>query len=1163
MSFVHLHVHTTYSLLDGISRREDLIKIAQAQNMPAMAITEHGAVYNAITFYKTAKDANVVPIIGMEAYLSADGRKSRDYGKDSKLKEELGDVSKSAYHLTLLAKNRDGYENLKKLSTIAWREGFYRKPRIDFEVLSEYKDGLIVLSGCLASLSSRFIMAGQTDKALEVINKQRALFGEDFYLELMHHDIGDDAILNAALIDISKTHGIPLVMTNDSHFTAHGDETAHEAALCIGTGRTMSDPDRWKFNGEGYWFKTAAEMQHTADVAGFPQEALTNTLAIAKKCQDYGFKLNKPIIPLFKDESGTALTNEDCDALLNWKARSGLQERGHADDKQYVDRLDTELALIKKKEFSSYFLIIADIIDYMRRNDMPLGVGRGSAGGSLLCYCLHITGLDPIKMSLPFSRFINEGRNDLPDIDTDISQIRRKEVLNYIVTKYGKDKVAQIVTFQSMAAKAALDNVGRVLGVPSSVRRQVSEIVGDLTKDDKLEEVIEDNKKARTILEQTPNWIDIALRLEGNNRNLGAHAAGITISNEPMTEYVPLIKDSEDGYLVTQYDMKDLEKLGLLKLDMLGVKTLDLIKQTLDIVKERHGHVIDMQNIDLNDTKTYELLAEGRFVSVFQYDSTGFRSMLRQLKPEVFEHLIAANSLYRPGPMLPGSGTNGKSILENYIERRFGREDVEVWHENLRDAFKTTYGLPLFQEQIMATAMIIGKFSESEADELRHAIGKKNKIEFDHQVGKLVVRGVENGYSKGFMEDLAKKMAGSARYNWNRSHGAAYSYISYVTAWLEANYPHEYYTTLLNVNLDDNDQLKVLLSSIIQKGVEIKPPHINNSSSQFYTDGKYIYMGIYSVRQVGDVATKAILEERDAHGDYKDFIDFCLRMSKFGRVSRLVKENLVKAGAFSWDASISDKDKIGETLENVGGVDTKSNNIEIIQKTIKKFESKVSNDEIREQIALKIMSSGTEWTKQEALQHEMSVLNFYISSHPVTPFQPLFSLFPDMTMITPSQISRTSIGTKVVVIGVIEDMEMKQTRTGSPFLLCRLGDQVGNKVCNIWSPLCLHAQNVLVKQQMAMFVGHIKEDKFRPGENQLNVTSVEPINGAGLPVKSFYARTTSSIINILGLLGAQPLSISPPLPHVGSVVMLKNNGYMKPESFESLRGEKARYVLGI
>ena len=1520
--YAHLHVHSSYSLLDGISQRTDLIKKAKEFGQPGLAMTEHGNIFAAISFYKDCVAAGVVPVIGMEAYIAPDSRHGRTYAKKGEAEEDAknGDLSMSAYHLTILSKNREGYENLKRLSTLAYREGFYRKPRIDDEILEQNKGGLIVLSGCLASKTSRLIVAGQTDKAIAEVDKMRGLFGDDFFLEVMDHSIEEEKVVREALIDFGKKHGIGMVMTGDSHYTEHGDEFAHEIALAIGTNKTVKDPDRWKFQGEGYWFKSSEEMAERAVAANIPAEALTNTYNIVKRVQDYGFSLasktKKPSIPLFRDALGNAYTNDDCHLLLHIKAMNGLAERGFSGIPEYDKRLEEELEMIKSKDFSSYFLIIADIVDFMRSKGILAPIGRGSSVGSLTCYSLFITGLDPVKYSVPFSRFINAGRKDLPDIDTDISQERRKEVIDYIVSKYGKDRVAQIVTFQTMSAKASIDNVGRALGVAAAVRRQVGKIIGDITKDDKIDELVSNNPKLMEMLKQVPGWLEVASRLEGNNRNLGAHAAGIVIANEPLVEHTPLVRDTDDGHLVTQYDMKDLSELGLLKLDMLGLKTLDLIQHTIEMVKEKHGVTIDFQNVPTDDPDTYKLIATGKFVSVFQYDSAGLRAAAKQLNPDKFDHLVALNALYRPGPMLKDPAT-GKSILDQYIDRRHGREAIETWHPELDKVFAPTLGLCLFQESVMNMTKIIAGFNDLEADEYRAAIGKKDKVKFEAAQNKFIQRGVDFGRPPTLMKSLADKLEGFARYGWNighclrrgtkvltcdrgyvdiqdvkvgeqiwsighktghffrntvknvinngvRSlrrisaghtsidctdshrfltskegyihaaelvgghslkvleqgaaatyfnvdvafsthsnqvpqmiglddvkrydvmntktvsataknalaavkikystsnaggcmlsasahssdgvfseefidtfgadehtssgqslgyselagessinnvfnHGAdfggdridfvadeapflhlpgqtrfagfklesskdalaakarsvpalneraakliragrisadiaadvfgphanfddgstfntthmfsaavddmgltvpsnnvgggcedsatinanivssihgkiihdwnvsgnvdicesdevwdlemeldanfiandmvvhnslAYSYISYVTAYLEAHYPYEYFTSLLNVNVSDTDQLKILLSAIIRSGAKIKPPDINRSGAGFLTDGKAIYMGLLSIRNLGDAAFKAISEERTKNGQYTSYLSFMLRMAGETKVNKLVKENLVKAGSFDWDREFTNKDKIDNT--------------DLIGKTIRKFMEKLGPAELYSTVLSKMVVTGDEYSKQERLANEQAVLNFYISSHPVTDYAPLFSLMPHINFITPGQLEEQDIGTHAMMLAVVDKAETAMTKHNKPYIKMICSDQFAMQYVNIWEPLATKYQNQIINRQLVLLAGAVREDKLRPGENQMLVNSVAPITAVagGIPIREMLVAEEYVGMQIATVLGANVSSISKAILKAGHRVILANTVYLRPEHYEELKKYK-------
>lgn len=1153
--FAHLHVHTTYSLLDGISQRSDLIKKTKEFGLKGMAVTEHGNMFNSISFYKDCLDAGIVPIIGMESYIAPDSRTGRSYAKKGEAEEDAknGDLSMSAYHLTILSKNREGYDNLMQLSTLSHREGFYRKPRIDDEILERHKSGLIVLSGCLASKTSRLIVAGQKEKALAEIDRQRKIFGDDFYLEVMAHNIDEEKVVRDALIEFGNKHGIGLVMTGDSHYTEHNHSIAHEAALCIGINKTFDDPTRWKFNGDGYWYKSAEEMYEVAEKAGIPESALLNTSDIMDRVQDYGFKLTsktkKSTIPLFRAEGGAAFTGEECDMMLDMKAHQGLIERGLIDKPGYLERLKVELDMIKKKEFSSYFLIIADIIDYMRKQNILAPIGRGSSVGSLTCYSLFITGLDPVKHNVPFSRFINEGRKDLPDIDTDISQARRKEIIDYIVKKYGADKVAQIVTFQTLAAKGAVDNVGRTLGVPVAVRRQVGKLIGDVTKDDSLEDILEGNEAARKIMEKIPQWIDIAKVLEGNNKNLGAHAAGIVISNDSITNHVPLVRDSKEGYLVTQYDMKDLGELGLLKLDMLGLKTMDIIQYTIEAIEKSRGVKIDFQNIPTDDAATFKTIASGKFVSVFQYDSGGLRNAAKQLQPDTFEHLVALNALYRPGPMLKEKG--GQSIMDKYIERRHGRQAIETWHPDLDPVFASTMGLCIFQEQVMNMAKVIAGFDDLEADEYRAAVGKKDKVKFDAAQAKFISRGIAFGRESKLMHDLAKKLEGFARYGWNIGHSLAYSYISYVTAWLETHYAHEYYCAILNVNVDDADQFGVLLSNIIKSGTKIVPPDINVSGESFITDGKCIYMSLYSVAKLGEASMKVIMKDREINGKYKDYLDFCVRMSPYGAVNKSVKENLIKAWAFNWDKSMLDA--------------TKFMNTENIQKTIKKFDDKIPLDQIRPLIEPKIIHSPVDFSEQDRLKFEREVLKFYITSHPIIPYQRMLRMFNNYNMITPSDLQEQQAGTRVLMLGVVETKEMRKTKLDMPYMSLTVSDNVESQYINIWSPMATQLDAKISAGQLVLLGGMVAADKLRPDQLQLKVDKACPIIPGinGIPIKEYLSKDEPTGNQVALALGARVAAASRALTRAGHAFILADHAYITPDNYDQIKTFTGRVYFTI
>lgn len=1146
-NYVSLHTHCRESILDGISKREDLIKLVKERGELGISCTDHGNMYNVVSFYKNCTEAGIVPIIGCEFYVAPDSRFNRSYAKKGEAEEDAknGDLTLYAYHLTVLAKNRAGYESLKRLSSESYSTGFYRKSRIDSELLTAHKDGLIVLSGCLAGKIARLIIAGNKQAAIQEIDQMRATFKENFYLEVMAHGIDEEKVVREVLIETSKTHGIPLVMTGDSHFTNQSDEYAHEVALAIGTRKLMKEDKRFKFNGSGYWFKTAEEMYDAAAEAGIPDEALENTVTICKSIEDYGIELasktKKFKVPLFRDDTGKIYTDMECHELLEIQAWQGLSEKGLIDKQEYKDRLLMELDLIKRKNFSSYFLIIADIVNWMRNQDIVEAPGRGSSMGSLVCYSLAIIGLDPIEYNIPFSRFINEGRKDLPDVDTDISQEHRGRVLKYISNKYGADRVAHIVTFQSMRPKAALDNVGRTLDVPHQIRKDATgDLHDDPTSDDTLMDLINVTPTTKAIVDSVPDWLQVACTLEGNYTTVSSHAAGIVISNEPLIEHTPMMRNHDDGIPITQYDMVDIAELGLLKLDMLGLKTLDVIHNTLKLVETKTGEKISWLKLKPTDPETFKLIASGKYVSVFQYDSAGMRGLARSLAPDTFEHLIAINALYRPGPMKKPAG-GGKSILEMYIDRRHGREALDTWHSELDAVFKPTLGVLLFQEQLMSMAQVIAGFNEVEADEYRAAVGKKNVEAFKKAQTKFIEHGVLMGRGQKMMEGLADKLTGFARYAWGRGHALTYSFISYVTAWLETHYPCEYYTTLMNTEVDSK-KMKVYIASILQRGVQINPPHVNLSRVEPTTDGKSIFMGLSAVRNLGDKAQEAIMSDRNTNGPYIDYLDFNIRLRKFAAsVNKTIKENLVKARAFDWDATLSAKDKIENT--------------EAIKKTLDKFMDKVDDPDIlRKQVEAKLAITGQEYDTQRRLAFELSVLSFYISSHPVTEYSMLFNLFPHINYATPSQLQSFAPGTRLAMVGAVDTKALKLTKNNKPYLDIRLSDQMDAIVQKIWSPLASEVNNSLVPGQLAMLFGETRDDLYRPGEVQLSVSKVLPLHAiGGIPITSIHGPDEATVNQICTLIGAVIGQATSNQAYKGTIAVFSQTAYIKPQHYKELK----------
>jgi DNA polymerase-3 subunit alpha len=1181
IDFCHTHVHTTYSLLDGISHREDLLQKCKNTGMSSMAVTEHGSLYNHIGFYKAAVAANIKPILGIEAYFAPDSRHNRKYEHKKNL--EIGDINAYAYHLILLAKNHTGYKNLIKLSSLSNLEGFYKKPRIDLEILNEYKEGIIVTSACIGSIIGQSILQNRKDLAQSWINKFRYMFGEDFYLELMHHHMPEDKIVSEVLIDIGTKFGIPLILTGDSHYTNKIDAQAHEATLCIATKRTLMDEYRWRFEGDGYWFKSPEEMHNDCIEANYPSECVSNTILLANKIEDYGFRLASKqghIVPQYKDDNGINWTHEESHQKLTMMCWEGMNKLNLIGKHEYEQRLTYELDVIERKNFSSYFLIIADIIDYIGTLSTIKPVGRGSSIGSLVCYTTGITAMDPIRWGIPFYRFINEGRKDLPDIDTDMSKRHRKDVINYIMNKYGKDHVAQISTFQKMTAKKVIDDVGASLDIPPTIRKQVSKLLGETDKDDKLDDVL--NDQAKNIMQNHPGWIEISKVLEGVHRNMSLHAAGIVISNTPLTDYVPLGRDNDDGIHTTQYDMVDIQDMGLLKLDMLGLRNIDIIYDTVTAVKDQLNISINPHTLNPEDKDTYKLISNAEFVSTFQYDSSGMRQLAKRLLPDKFEHLMAINALYRPGCMQPGSsGIEDKSILDVYVERKHGRLPLESWHQSLDKTLETTYGLPIYQEQISEMSKIISKFNDTEADEFRSAIGKKVLVKLQAALEKFKTKGIECGHSKEFMEDLASRLTGFARYGWNRGHACGYSFISYITAYLEAHHPVYYYTALLNSNIDKSDRLTELLSLIMQKGIVIKAPDVNKSSSEFSTDGNYIYMGLSSVRQMGVEALCGILWERSLHGPFEGFLDFIYRVSnlqllptsndifklyklpgwnfqkkpevpeyyKIQNVNKTVIENLVKAGSFSFDTALTDKDKIAITEKS--------------QKIAKRKTVNKSNYDLFTMDETAELCTNTNFNTLEQSKLEREALNFYISNHPVNSYIKYVKLlYSNSLIVTPSNIKNLEPQHAISILSLLTKKDMKMTKNNKPYLVLQLQDQFGEHTVRVWDPLASDVWPTIQSNQLLLVNGTTKEPYFEHGLVDVYIKSITNLQH-GLPISGFIMSHEDIKCNIKNILDID--IVLNDIPGYGLVAYTNKTLYLTPDvlqKFETVNGIKLILNLG-
>ncbi|MEK7273079.1 MAG: DNA polymerase III subunit alpha, partial [Nitrospirota bacterium] len=882
--FVHLHLHTQFSLLDGANQIEPLVQQIKSFGQPAVAMTDHGNMFGAIEFYRKAKDAGVKPIIGCEAYMALGSRHAK---KDSGL------AHNDYYHLILLARNLTGYQNLIKLSSKAYLEGFYYKPRMDKELLKEHHEGLIALSGCLSGEIPYLIGQKDMDGAMAVAGEFQELFGkEHFYLEVQANGLDHQRIANAGLIEIHKKMNIPMAGTNDCHYLKKEDSHPHELMLCLQTGKTRSDPNRMKFDTDQLYVKSTEEI--TPAFAEFPG-AVTNTCRIADNC-DLELVLNKTHLPQYKVPEGyTRESYVEHLAIEGLKAR--LKERPSTIlPAAYELRLREELMVICSMGFAGYFLIVWDIIRFARSRGIPVGPGRGSAAGSLVAYALRITDLDPLVYSLLFERFLNPERVSLPDIDMDFCMDRRGEVINYVVDKYGKDHVAQIITFGTLGAKAAIRDVGRVLEIPYAEADKVAKLIPNqlnmtlqqaLELEPKLMELVNTDARIAELMK-------VAQSLEGLARHASTHAAGVVISEGPLTDHVPLYKGANDE-IVPQYTMRDVEKIGLVKFDFLGLKTLTMIHRAEILINETHPDQppLAVEQLPFDDVKTFELLSSGKTTGIFQLESSGMRDLLTGFRPDRFEDIIAIIALYRPGPM---------DLIPDFIKRKQGKVPITYETPELEPILKDTYGVIVYQEQVMAIANKVAGFSLGQADILRRAMGKKKPEEMEKLRVKFLEGAKNNKIAEKKAEKLYELIQKFAGYGFNKSHAAAYAVVCYHTGYLKAHYPTEFMAALMTTDMGNQDKIVGYFTECRDLGIKVLGPDINESGKNFTVIDRAIRFGMAAIKNVGEGAVESVLAIRAESGPFKSFFDFCRRVD-LHKVNKRMLEGLIKTGAFDSTAA--------------------------------------------------------------------------------------------------------------------------------------------------------------------------------------------------------------------------------------------------------------------
>jgi DNA polymerase-3 subunit alpha len=1044
--FVHLHVHTEYSLLDGSSRIGDLLDRAKELGMDAIAITDHGAMFGVVDFYKKAVERGIKPILGCEIYVAINKYTEKE-PKD-----------KNQYHLVLLAENNTGYKNLMKIVSEGYVNGFYYKPRVDHDVLRKYSEGIIALSGCLAGEVQRYLLDGNYDTAKRIALEYNDIFGQNnFFLELQDHGLEEQKQINEMLIKMSRETGIPLVATNDVHYLKREDALVHDVLLCIQTGKTIDDEDRMKFPTNEFYLKSYDEM---LDLFGYVKEALDNTVWIGERCN---VTLDFHTLHLPKYEVPEGYTNVE---YLKKLCIEGLKRRYKNITPEIVERFNFEFNTIVNMGYVDYFLIVWDFIKFAKDNGIMVGPGRGSAAGSIVSYALGIIDIDPLKYDLLFERFLNPERVSMPDIDIDFCYERREEVIDYVIKKYGKDRVAQIATFGTMAARGSIRDVGRALNMPYAevdhIAKQVPMELGMTIA--KALEVSKPLRELYNTREDVKRLIDLAMAVEGLPRHTSTHAAGVVISKEPITNYVPLARNTDA--IVTQFNMVELEELGLLKMDFLGLRTLTVIRDAVNLVEKNHGVKIDFNQIDYEDPKVLEMFARGETLGVFQFESAGMRQVLKELKPDRFEDLVAANSLFRPGPM---------SQIPQFIENKNHPENIEYLHPKLKPILEVTYGCIVYQEQVMQIVRDIGGFTMGGADLLRRAMGKKKMDIMERErkrfiygetdeKGNVIIKGaIRNGVDEETANKIYDLMIDFAKYAFNKSHSVAYAVVAYRTAWLKYYYPVEFMAALLSSVMGDTNSVSLYIQECKRLGLEVLPPDINESYKKFtVVDGK-IRFGLMAVKNVGEGLIDAIIKAREK-GPFKNFTDFCKRIEDINPnlMNKRAVESLIKCGA----------------MNSLGG--NRAQLLAIFEKTMdgihsdrkRNIEGQFSLfDEMEVDSPEENMPNIKEFPQKVLLDMEKETLGIYISGHPLKPYE---EELKRISTISTSELYQTNDGfgesiqeqmdgKKVIIGGIINSKKNKITKNNNIMAFITLEDLYGTIECIVF-PAVYDKYNELIEE---------------------------------------------------------------------------------------------------
>lgn len=1110
--FVHLHVHTEYSLLDGAARIPDLLERASRLKMPALAITDHGSMSGVIKFYKAAREAGINPVIGSEFYIAPGSRFEKTAGPGA-----------SSSHLVLLARDRVGYHNLLVLSSKAHLEGFYYKPRIDRELLAEHHQGLIALSGCLKGEIPRALLAGDRAGAERALGFYRDLFGpENFYLELMDHGLADQRRVTPLLLELSRKTGVLPVVTNDVHYVNREDASSQEVLLCIQTLSQLADASRMKMETPEFYLKPAEEM---AALFSAVPEALLQTREIADRCL-IELELHNDLLPEFSPPPGKKAAD-----YLRELCEAGIPLRYGEKTPEIAQRLDHELKVIGEKHFVSYFLIVWDLIRYAKSRKIPVGPGRGSAAGSLVSYLLGITDIDPFRHDLLFERFLNPTRTTMPDIDMDISDQGRGELIRYTSEKYGVDRVAQIITFGSLKARAVLRDVGRVMGMPYGDVDRIAKLVPPGPKVT-LKQALQAEPRLQKLAEGDPQvreLFEISFRLEGISRHAGTHAAGVLISRRPLTDDVPLRRGKDDE-VITQFDMHDAEEVGLLKMDFLGLRTLSVIQGTIEIVEQARGEKIDLAGIPLDDPETFDLLSRANTMGVFQLEGSGMRDLSTRIGLKRFDDLLDLVALYRPGPM---------HMLEDYVSRKHGQGRITYPHPALEPILQDTHGVMLYQEQVMLIANKLAGFTLAKADTLRQAMAKK-KVDTMAELEEAFVQGAqERGVKKPVAEGIFKDMARFAEYGFNKSHSAAYALIAYRTAYLKAHYPREFMASLLTSEINNMDKLMSYVAECREMGIDVLPPDINESLSNFTVVGENIRFGLNAVKNIGTGAVESILAARGEGGPFLSFFTFLERVD-LTAVNRKAVETLIKCGAL--DSLPGFRSQKMAVLENaLQRAHRNRRDLLCGQSTLfARFE------EENQENGISGFPEMDEWHQNQCLEMEKELMGMYISGHPLTPHAETLKTFSSHPI---SRLKELQDGSQVRVGGIIEQIkEQTSKRDGRTFAFCQLEDLTGVVEVTAWSDEYAAFGPLLQPGNIVLVEGKVR---VRDRGSNVSLTKVCPLEEA---------RTTLS----------RSLHLSLPLVAVDEERLEKVRGVLKESpgqcpvylSFDFPTGEKVVVEAG-